>query len=183
MRSVHFLSLILVLSYSHSGAQVPERLPAFPLPARGLTQRIWTQESWPLPMKQLLQSQFHCKLCNTLVVRRVSLGALGIGAIVDQPDNPCEAQAGACSNITILYHAGSRYLLQDISARSSVILVRGRGGVPNLVGVDDFPCCSGHADRYSYDFRQKRFVDSGCDEIEYNNFGDFKGAAIKPCNT
>ncbi len=183
MRKVTFLSLVLVLSCSLCGAQVREKLPAFPLPAKGLSQRTWKQKRWPSQVKELLQRQFQCKRCNTLVVRRVSLGVLRTGAIVDQPDNPCEAQAGACSNVTILYRADGRYRLQDIVARSSVILVRGQGGVPDVVGVEDFPCCSGHADRYSYDPRQKRFVDSGCDEIEYDNFGNFKGAAIKPCNT
>jgi len=178
------LSLLTLstLSANIGAAQQPPRLPIFPLPTKFIPEAPWPQKDWPPAMRLAIRQTFQCTSCRSVVVSRVSLGALGTAAILDQSDDPCEAQAGNCANLTIMYRFHGKYQLQDITGSGYANIIPSTGSVPDIIGVSDFPCCSGYATRYSYSLSQQKFVESGCDIIDYDKFGDFKGAEVTPCN-
>ena len=168
-----FLPLLLAL-------YLDQPLPTFPLPTSEFTYQDWPQKNWSSAMKHLIQLQFQCSRCSAIKVYRLDLGTLGPAALIDQPDTPCEAQANECENWVVLYRYHGKYVLDELEGNGWATSMKGSGTVPDLIAGTDYPCCSGHATRYT--FKSGHFTPSGCDEIGYDDFGSFKGADVKPCN-
>ncbi len=151
----------------------------FALPNHYEAETPWPQKNWPVGLRIAVQRVFGCKACSDVKARRVGLGTLGEGALLEQAETEC-GQGRNCFNFAVAYRYQGVYRADVVGGAAEFGVVKGMGPVPDLVGVDDVPCCEQIVTRSS--FSGGRFVESGCVVAEYaGNFGDFKQAVTKAC--
>ena len=93
----------------------------------------------------------------------VELGSLGKGAIVSAAGQNWCGATGNCE-IRIYYLDHGHYRSDDLDSGWAYAVVKGAGGVPDLVVMRNMSYLSGVATRYS--FLHDKFEETGCDEVE-----------------